>query len=91
MPIEARYLKDAPYPEVKCPNCGTFPLEPFLRGLIQRSPYWFKWQWPFFGFRPYCAIICSKCKEIVGYEAVQQQDVHRFWQKRQEKIDEWIK
>ena len=91
MPIEARYLFDAPHPEVKCPKCGVFPLEPIMRGCVQRRPWTLTWHWPFFKSQPYCAIICGNCNEIIGYEAVKQEDIVRYWQKRQEKIDEWKK
>jgi len=43
-----------------CPKCQE-PFEHFLRGLVQS----------FFRqitFRPYVAIICRSCKEIIGWE-----------------------
>jgi hypothetical protein len=41
----------------ECPNCHVSPFLPFLRGTVQRLQ------------RPcYCALICSTCKEVVGYE-----------------------
>lgn len=58
MPIEYELLKDKPYPFSVCPKCG----KPFLRGTIQRRKK--KWGKP----QPYCALICSQCKEIVGHE-----------------------
>lgn len=48
--------------------CGARPFDPFLRGLIGRS-HRTLWSWPPFKLRPYCALICWACKEIVGYEA----------------------
>jgi len=70
MPIEAALLRDAPYPKVRCPKCGHFPLEPFMRGIVQRSCFRLSLRGPFLiNPQPYCAIICSQCKEIVGYEA----------------------
>lgn len=64
MPIECTLLKDAPNPLAICPKCRQ-PFRPFLRGLIQRSER----KWRLFGpRRPYCALICWACKEIVGYE-----------------------
>jgi hypothetical protein len=45
----------------QCPNCGHEPFESFMRGLIVR----FAW----FGFRKKIwAVICYKCKDIVGWE-----------------------
>ena len=69
MPIEASLLCDVPYPEVRCPKCGHFPLEPFMRGIVQRHKWGLCLTWPFVCRQPYCAIICSACQEIVGYEA----------------------
>lgn len=65
MTVECARLDGKPTPFSTCPKCGK-PFEPFLRGQIQRSPYKFI----FFGpIRPYCALICRACKEIVGYES----------------------
>ncbi len=48
-----------------CPSCGGEPFVHFLRGQVQRSRRWLG----IFGFkRPYLAVICSFCKQIVGYE-----------------------
>jgi hypothetical protein len=66
MPIEASLLSVEPEPFDACPECGHMPFRSFLRGMIQRS------RRPWFGFgkpRDYCAVICSECKEIVGYES----------------------
>lgn len=64
MPIEYQMLKDRPSPRNRCPFCGAAPFVPFLRGMIQRPRrrFWFG------RTRPYCALICSECKEIVSYE-----------------------
>lgn len=64
MPIEFSLLLRKPVKLTNCPRCGE-PFEPFLRGQVQRT----KRSW--FGLgrrRPYCALICWACKEIVGYE-----------------------
>ena len=68
MPWEYGALVDAPVPLATCPKCGAQPFDPFLRGTVQRSerPWWRPWWGP---TRPYCALICWKCKEIVGYES----------------------
>jgi hypothetical protein len=61
MPIEVALLEGRPSPIVTCPKCGASPFRPFLRGQVQ------SWLRQIF-FRPYCALICWTCKEIVGYE-----------------------
>lgn len=66
MPIECRLLLVVPVKFTKCPRCKIEPFEPYLRGSVQRS----KRKW--FGIGPkrdYCAVICSHCKAIVGYES----------------------
>lgn len=72
MPIEAIQLIGQPVALSKCPKCeGPFdaeylgPNEPFMRGLIQRSKYALPRIWR---VRPYCAVICPHCKEIVDWE-----------------------
>jgi len=65
MPIEYMLLKDQPVPLSKCPMCDAQPFIPFLRGTVQRS----KRRWWIFQPQAYCALICSSCKEIVGYES----------------------
>lgn len=67
-PIEAELLRGATSPLAACPECGVAPFDPFLRGQVQRHPW--PW-WDIFNLttpRPYCALICWKCKDIVGYE-----------------------
>jgi hypothetical protein len=66
MPIEVIQLANAHPMAFTCPKCGAFAY-PFMRGQVQRSP--FKW-WQLWGKpRPYCAVICSECKDIVGWES----------------------
>ena len=64
MPVEYTLLQYRPVPIARCPKCGAEPFVPFLRGNIQRSKrrYFVLEPWP------YCALICSTCKEIVDYE-----------------------
>lgn len=64
MPIEVPVLQNQPPPIEKCPRCGVEPFEPFLRGQIQRG----RWSLLKLEIRPYCSLICSACKEIIGYE-----------------------
>jgi len=64
--LESVVLRDAPVPLVRCPKCGAEPFDPFLRGEVQRNPRKFIVFGP---KRPYCALICRKCKEWVGWEA----------------------
>ena len=64
MPVECTLLKDAPVPLKYCPDCGEEPFKPFMRGQVHRGR-----RWLVFGpKRPYCALICSFCKVIVGWE-----------------------
>lgn len=71
MPIEYVALQDAPYAKEECQLCGArFPEA--LRGLVQRS----KRSW--LGFRrPYCAVICHVCFNIIGWEAPDEKDIER--------------
>lgn len=60
MPIESQMLKNSPFSIEKCKNCGeNFPC--FLRGQVQS--FWRR----IFGMK-YCAVICHKCKKIIGWE-----------------------
>lgn len=61
MPVEYEYLINRPVPLDRCPRCGDRPFDPFLRGMVQN------W-WRRLRGKPYCALVCSKCKERVGYE-----------------------
>lgn len=65
MPVEYLQLKDEPAYLCRCPKCGREPFEPFMRGQVQRR----KRTW-YGKRRPYCAVICTACMEVVGYEAV---------------------
>jgi hypothetical protein len=65
MPAEYDQLKNRRAPISACPFCDARPLVPFLRGLIQRK----RRAWWFMKPEPYCAVICSECKEIVMWEA----------------------
>ena len=61
MPIEYALLKDEPPPLLACPRDGHRSLRPFIRGQVQST--WRRW----LGL-PYCAVICEKCKDIIGWE-----------------------
>lgn len=65
MPIEYNYLRSQPPSIEHCPKCGAVPFHPMMRGLVQRSKRFLGFLWR----RDYCAVICSSCKEIVGYES----------------------
>lgn len=65
MPIEFTLLDGQACKVTRCTKCHADPFEPFLRGQIQRWPYKFLFWIP----RDYCALICSKCKKIIGYES----------------------
>lgn len=61
MAIEYEILKDRQAPCLRCPKCWSRPFIPFLRGQVE-SP------WRKFLGRPYMAVICTYCHEIVGHE-----------------------
>ena len=61
MSIEAAQLKDKPEMFEQCPKCGARPFKASTRGELQSA--FRKWL-----RRPYCAVLCSACKKIVGYE-----------------------
>ena len=60
MPTESWLLKGAPHTVKKCKHCGAEHPD-FLRGQVQSS-----WR-RFFGLA-YCAVICHKCKKLIGWE-----------------------
>lgn len=65
MPAEAAMLRNAAVALRECPHCHVSPFVPFLRGTVQRL----RRAWLFGTPRAcYCALICSSCKEVVGYE-----------------------
>ena len=64
-PIEVEQLANEVIPFGRCPNCDMV-FVPFLRGQVQRSAW--RWWWPFGKLRPYCALICRHCKNVVGWE-----------------------
>ena len=68
MPIEVTLLLNQPYPITTCPKCGHTPFESRMRGIVQRSKRSFNL---FKGFqkRDYCALICNKCNDVVGWES----------------------
>jgi len=65
MPIEYDQLKDAPLPLSRCPSCEEVPFATMFRGIVQRRKKKYP---PFSAVRPYCAVICAHCGEVVGYE-----------------------
>jgi hypothetical protein len=60
-----------------------------MRGHVQRSEVGFftipVFPWIWFGHRLYCAIICSKCMQVVGYEAPSKQDIEDYQVKEHRK------
>jgi hypothetical protein len=73
MPVEATLLRHRPEVFLTCTKCGFVPFQAFMRGQVQRTPLaapftflraWFRKE-PFH----YCAVICSACKAIVGWES----------------------
>jgi hypothetical protein len=61
MPAEYLILKNRVAPIERCPDCGAYPFDCFMRGMV-------KSYWRAFWGRPCWCVICSQCKEIVGYE-----------------------
>lgn len=61
MPWEYTALKNKPEPLRSCPRCLTYPFRAFMRGQVHST-------WRRLFRRPYCSVICSSCKEIVGHE-----------------------
>lgn len=39
MPDRLSELKDANIPNTFCPNCGDYPINPFMRGQVERRPW----------------------------------------------------
>ncbi len=64
MPTEPALLSQQSYALEQCPNCSE-PFPEFMRGLVQRSKRFLGFLWR----RDYCAVICHKCKDIVGWES----------------------
>ena len=64
MPIECRLFMNVPLSDIKCPRCGVSS-NGFMRGQVQRSKRFLGFLWR----RPYCAIICHVCKDIIGHES----------------------
>lgn len=65
-PEQAITSRGKPVPFVKCPKCDR-DFEPFMRGQVMRT-FFLPWKW---GRRDIWALICWRCKEIVGYEAIE--------------------
>lgn len=72
MPIEAIAFTQRPVPFTSCPKCGASPFQPFMRGQVIS-----RWRHL---FRRLCwCLICSSCKQIVGYEeelTAQEKETH---------------
>lgn len=64
MPIEYSQLLNEPLKFDLCPLCGSDKTD-FMRGMVQRSRRLLGFLWR----RPYCAVICYGCKEIIGWES----------------------
>lgn len=64
MPIECKLFMNVPLSDIKCPRCGVSS-NGFMRGQVQRSRRFLGFLWR----RPYCAIICHVCKDIIGHES----------------------
>lgn len=63
MPMEYMRLRNTQPKLLNCPKCGLGFTKgnAFMRGLVQSGLRRF--------FRlPYCAIVCHRCKQVVGWE-----------------------
>ena len=78
MPIEATLLRDAPVEDKPCPKCGAYPIVPMMRGIVQRRKWTIQCGWPPRKVsRPYCAVICEECKEVIAWEEPGPEDYAR--------------
>jgi hypothetical protein len=75
MPVEYSLLCDRPEHLSQCRLCKARPFRSFLRGQVHRRKY----RWWFFGEWPYSAVICSDCKNIVGYELTESERFDFSW------------
>lgn len=66
MPIQAITSRLMPQPLQVCPKCNADPFESFMRGQVVRT-FWLPWKWR---RTDIWAVICSQCKDIVGYESI---------------------
>ena len=64
MPVETKLFMNIPLSDIKCPRCGVSS-NGFMRGYVQRSRRFAYVLWS----RPYCAIICHVCKDVIGWES----------------------
>jgi hypothetical protein len=64
--IESGLLDGQPVKIGWCPVCGARPFEPFKRGEVQRARRGLFGMWR---ERDYCALICSECEAVAGYES----------------------
>lgn len=68
MPIEHQLLEHRPVPLASCPFCYAQPFDPFMRGMIKNG-------WRDLWYKPAWCLICARCKQIAGYEAVNGKEV----------------
>jgi len=62
MPPEYLILQNRVAPIERCPHCGAYPFDCFMRGMVRN-------RWRAFWGRPCWCVICSECKEVVDYES----------------------
>lgn len=86
MTRETLILDNKSCPLRYCPQCGVYPFKPKTRGQLQKL-----WIWPFKQLRELwsewngqrdlnCALVCSDCGLVVGWEA--SFDGEEIWQSR---------
>lgn len=61
MPVEFLQLLYKLPTHAFCPKCQAKPFKPFMRGQVQSI-------WRKIFKRPYCAVICQDCKDIIDWE-----------------------
>ena len=66
MPIEYTLLAGKPFPFETCPKCNKPITYLLMRGTVQR---WKRVWYAPWRTQDYCAVICSECSDIIGWES----------------------
>jgi hypothetical protein len=84
MPIEVKILVNREQPYDVCPACDVTPFVADMRGIFQRGRL--RTRWSIFRGRGngYCAVICERCAETVGYEYTRAEKAYWLFMERTE-------